>query len=78
MAVKFCRKVAKPYEDRTHLAIIMAFQKSPEAVLMTFQKQYAERYDWLCKQFKDLAFNLTTPFLYTTITNILTKIQRTH
>jgi len=55
---------AKPYEDRTHIAIIMAFQKSPEAVLMTYQKQYAERYDWLCKQFKDLAFNLTTPFLY--------------
>ena len=55
---------AKPHQDRTHLAIAMTFNKNPEAVLMTFQKEYAERYDWLCRQFKDLAFNLTTPFIY--------------
>jgi len=55
---------AKSGEDRTHLAIAMAFDKSPQSVLMSFQKQYAERYDWLCRQFKDLAFNLTTSFLY--------------
>ena len=32
---------------------------------MSFQRQYAERYDWLATQFRDLTFNLLGAFLYT-------------
>ena len=31
---------------------------------MSFQKEYAERYDWLVKEFSDWAFTFTTSFLY--------------
>ena len=31
---------------------------------MSFQRQYAERYDWLVTQFRDLTFNLLGAFLY--------------
>ena len=55
---------AAPNEDRSMIALGMTFNKSPLAVIMNFQKNYAERYDWLCTQFKDLAFFLVTPFLY--------------
>ncbi len=31
---------------------------------MSFQREYAERYDWLARQFKDLAFSFYSSFLY--------------
>lgn len=31
---------------------------------MSFQREYAERYDWLVKEFSDWAFTFTTSFLY--------------
>lgn len=31
---------------------------------MSFQREYAERYDWLIRQFKDLAFSFYSSFLY--------------
>jgi len=36
----------------------------PDAVEMVFQRQYAERYDWICKHLKDLAFSFLTPTFY--------------
>ena len=46
------------------IALIMAMKNKPQAVLMSFQKEYAERYDWLVKEFSDWAFTFTTSFLY--------------
>ena len=49
---------------RNGIAIALATGKNPQAVTMSFQKEYAERYDWLVKEFSDWAFTFTTSFLY--------------
>jgi len=36
----------------------------PMAKNMSFQREYAEPYDWVAQQFKDWAFTLTTAILY--------------
>ena len=50
--------------DKDGIAIALATGKNPQAVTMSFQKEYAERYDWLVKEFSDWAFTFTTSFLY--------------
>ncbi len=50
--------------DRYMIALAMTMSDSPTAVNMSFQREYAERYDWLKQQFMDLAFTLTGCFLY--------------
>ena len=50
--------------DREGIALEMAMGNAPQAVTMGFQKEYAERYDWLIKEFTDLAFTFMTSFLY--------------
>ena len=40
-------------EDRTMQALALTFSEQPMAMNMSFQRQYAERYDWLAAQFKD-------------------------
>jgi hypothetical protein len=50
--------------DREGIAITMALGNAPQAVAMGFQKEYAERYDWIVKEFTDLAFTFMTSFLY--------------
>ncbi len=50
--------------DREGIAITMAMGNAPQAVTMGFQKEYAERYDWIVKEFADLAFTFMTSFLY--------------
>ena len=50
--------------DRTMLALALTMQDAPQAVNMSFQREYAERYDWLARQFKDLAFSFYSSFLY--------------
>lgn len=50
--------------DRTMLALALTMQDAPQAVSMSFQREYAERYDWLAQQFKDLAFSFYSSFLY--------------
>lgn len=42
----------------------MTFSDAPQAVNMSFQREYAERYDWLVTQFKDWAFTFVSSFLY--------------
>ena len=49
---------------RNGIAIALATGKNSQAVTMSFQKEYAERYDWLVKKFSDWAFTFTTSFLY--------------
>ena len=50
--------------DREGIAITMATGNAPQAVTMEFQKEYAERYDWILKEFTVLAFTFMTSFLY--------------
>ncbi len=50
--------------DREGIAITMAMGNAPQAVAMSLQKEYAERYDWLIKEFTDWAFTFMTSFLY--------------
>ncbi len=52
--------------DREGIAITMAMGNAPQAVVMELQKDYAERYDWIVKEFTDLAFTFVTSFLYYT------------
>jgi len=50
--------------DRTMIALTMTFMDEPMAKNMSFQREYAEPYDWVAQQFKDWAFTLTTAILY--------------
>ena len=50
--------------DRTMVALTMTFASEPMAKTMSFQREYAEPYDWVAQQFKDWAFTLTTSILY--------------
>ncbi len=51
-------------EDKHMMALAMTFSKQPMAMNMSFQREYAERYDWLVAQFKDWAFTLVSSYLY--------------
>ena len=48
---------------RNGIAIALATGKNPQAVTMSFQKEYAERYDWLVKEFSELGIYLYHKFL---------------
>ena len=51
-------------KDKTMQALALTFSEQPVAMNMSFQRQYAERYDWLVAQFKDWAFHLLTSIFY--------------
>lgn len=51
-------------EDVDMLAITMVMRDKPQAVLMGFQREYAEKYDWITTTFSDWAFTFVTSFLY--------------
>ena len=51
-------------ENRDMMALALTFSDYPVAVSMGFQRQYAERYDWVAQQFKDWAFTLVGKELY--------------
>lgn len=46
------------------VALTLAMRNKPQAVLMGFQKEYAERYDWIVTTFSDWAFTFVTSHLY--------------
>ena len=50
--------------DRVMAALAMAMSDKPMAVNMSLQREYAERYDWIKRQFTDLAFTYFTAMLY--------------
>ena len=62
--------------DKDMMAITMALKNKPQAVNMSFQKEYAERYDWLVEEFKDWAFTFVTSFLYYQDYDILNDEQK--
>ena len=43
--------------DRTMVALTMTFADEPMAKTMSFQREYAEPYEWVAQQFKDWAFS---------------------
>lgn len=51
-------------DDIKMMALAMTMSNDPMAVNMCFQRQYAERYEWMKQVFKDWAFNATTVFFY--------------
>ena len=40
-------------DDRIMIALVMTYQAEPEAVVMSFMRDYGERYDWLASVFRD-------------------------
>ena len=50
--------------DRTMFALTMTYQTEPQAMVMSFMRDYGERYDWLVSVFRDWAFTFMTTFLY--------------
>ena len=50
--------------DRVMLALAATFSNSPMAMNMSFQREYAEPFDWLATQFKDWAFSFVSSYLY--------------
>ena len=50
--------------DRTMIALAMAMSGKPTAMNMSFQRGYADRYDWLKQQFTDWIFIFSTSLLY--------------
>lgn len=53
-------------DDRIMIVLDMTMGDRPMAVNMSFQREYAERYDWLKQQFTDWAFNAAASFFYYT------------
>ena len=51
-------------DDKYEIAFAMTFQADPQAKAMSFMRNYGERYDWLCKLFKDWAFLVLTTKFY--------------
>lgn len=51
-------------DDRTMLALALTFRKEPDAQIMCFMRNYAERYDWLVQVFQDWSFTFLSSFLY--------------
>lgn len=62
--------------DKSMIAIAMTLKNKPQAVTMSFQREYAERYDWLVQEFKDWAFTFISSFLYYQDFNILDEEQK--
>lgn len=50
--------------DRKMMALAMTFGNEPMALNMSLQRDYAERYDWIVTQCRDLAFTLVSSILY--------------
>lgn len=63
-------------DNREMLAVIMAMQDKPQAVLMSFQKEYAEAYEWITTVFSDWAFTFVTSFLYYQDYDVLEEAER--
>ena len=49
---------------RVMMALALTMTDKPMAVNMSFQREYAERYDWMKQQFIDWAFTYINSFLY--------------
>ena len=50
--------------NRVMMALALTMTDKPMAVNMSFQREYAERYEWMKQQFIDWAFTYINSFLY--------------
>jgi len=50
--------------ERTMIALSLTMQELPKSVIMGFQREYAEPYEWLVQEFRYLAFTFYSAFLY--------------
>lgn len=50
--------------DRVMIALAMTMADKPMAVNMSFQREYAERYEWIKQQFVDIAFGYLTSVIF--------------
>lgn len=51
-------------DDKDMMALVLTMTDRPLAVNMSFQREYAESFEWLKQQFTDLAFNVSTVHFY--------------
>lgn len=64
-------KTKKDFKPKWHymaddgsIRVSLAARDKPKAIEMSFQRGYAERYDWLKTLFKDWAFSFCASFMY--------------
>ena len=50
--------------DRMMIALAMTYQTEPQAMVMSFMRDYGERYDWLVTVIKEWTFMLITEYYY--------------
>ncbi len=50
--------------DTDMMALAMTMGDKPMALGLCFQREYAERYDWLLTQFKDFAFTFLSSYMF--------------
>lgn len=62
--VEFSWSFDSTNHDKDMMALALAFEDCPMAQNMSFQREYAEPYDWLATQFKDWAFTFVASYLY--------------
>ena len=51
-------------EDKHEVALFLTYDGYPQAQIMSFMRNYGERYEWQAKVFRDWAFTMATSFLY--------------
>ena len=51
-------------EDKSEVALFLTYDGYPQAQIMSFMRDYGERYEWQAKVFQDWAFTMATSFLY--------------
>ncbi len=62
--------------DPAMVALVMTMSSRPQAVTMNFQREYAEPYEWLVRNFTDWAFTFISSFLYYQDMNTLDDMQK--
>lgn len=62
--------------DRVMMALAMTMSDKPMAVNMSFQREYAESYEWMKQQFIDIAFTFISSFLFYEDYDTMTPEQR--
>lgn len=62
--------------EPTMIALIMTMSDRPQAVTMSFQREYAEPYEWLVRNFTDWAFTFISSFLYYQDMDTLDDMQK--
>ena len=63
-------------DDPTMAALFLTFQNRLQSQVMTFQRTYGERYDWLKLQFTDWALIAMTCFFYCEDRDNIDPVQR--